>query len=494
MLAASEPTALAAPRPARGLELGPAAGRWLLFAGIVAAGGAGVLAGRFDAVPAATLLIATAALLAALLSAHAAVALLITLLLIPLETTGLLAGRLNQIDTLYGAAVLGLVLRALPSNERLAIQPVGLALLAFIAAGTVALAAGVLSTHAFNAAFGHFRGPFGYALIPALVLMIGKDSKNKRQTLLWLLCAVAAITAAQAVLAWAQLNGLVHLSGVLGRVASPDETQRIGVVAATGGEFGYLRAWAGNFEGNSLGTFLVMIVPVSAYFALQGRSHALRLIFAGATALLLVALMASYSRGAYMGLAAASLHLVLNTWRRSPLGAVALVLASGALLVFLANELPGAQDRLITLRALGDDPTVQHRQIVYQQVLDAFRHNPVWGIGLGTSLGEFGTGGESLYLFLLLHGGLLVAGTFIFLVWVAGRQVVEAFRAGRLSGLDLAVAAGLMGFAVHSAVDYTLWNPKVALTMWLMVGFLMAAVLEHGEERAAAASLAEPQW
>ncbi|MEX1254286.1 MAG: O-antigen ligase family protein [Dehalococcoidia bacterium] len=494
MLAASDRIAFGRSAPGGALDLAPAAGRWLPLAGVIAAGAAGMLAGRFDALPAAMLLLAVASLLAALLSAHAAVALLIALLVIPLETTGLLAGRLNQVDTLYGAAVLGLALRAFASKERLALQPVGLALLAFIAAGTVALAAGVLSTDTLNAALGHFRGPFGYALIPALVLTMGKEGKSKRQALLWLLCAVAVITAARAVLAWAQLNGLVHLSGVLARLAAPGEDQRIGVVAATGGEFGYLRAWAGNFEGNSLGTFLVLIAPVSAYFALQSRSHALRLAFGAATALLLVALMASYSRGAYLGLAAASLPLIFNLWRRSPLGAIALVLTSGMLLVFLASELPGAQDRLITLGALGDDPTVQHRQIVYQQVLDAFRQNPIWGIGLGTRLGEFGTGGDSLYLFLLLHGGLLVSGAFLLLVWVAGRQVIDAFRAGRLSGLDLAVAAGLSGFAVHSAVDYTLWNPKVALTMWLMVGFLMAAVLEHGDERVEDPPVEEPQW
>jgi hypothetical protein len=477
LLAVNLRAAPGGPAPARGLGL--TAGRWLLVAGLAAAAAAGALTGRHDAVPAATLLLAAASLLAAFLSAEAALALLILLILVPLETTGLLAGRFNQIDTLYAAALAGLALRTLASNERLALQPIGLALLAFIASGLVALAAGVLSTDTLNAAFGHFRGAFGYAFVPLLVLALRGNSAGKRQALLWLLCAVAVVTGTRAVLAWAQLNDLVHLTGVLARFASPEESERIGVVAASRGDFGYLRAWSGNFEGNSLGTFLVMIIPVSACFALQGRSVVMRLVFGAATALLLAALMATYSRGAYLGLMAASLPLVLGLWRRSPAGAIALALAAGTLLFFLANELPGAQDRLITLRALGDDPTVQHRSLVYQQVLDAFRHNPVWGIGLGTSLGQYGTGGDSLYLFLLLHGGLLVTGAFAVLVWVAGRQVVQAIRDGRLSGLDLAVAAGLLGFAVHSAVDYTLWNPKVALTAWLMVGFLMATALER---------------
>jgi O-antigen ligase len=332
------------------------------------------------------------------------------------------------------------------------------------------------------AALSHFRGLFGYALIPALVLSLGDGRGDRRRTLLWLLCAAGAVTAARGVLSWAELNGLVHLGGVLHRFAAPDGDELVGAVPSLTGDFGYLRAWAGNFEGNSLGAFLVLLLPVSSYLAVRGSGAPVRIAAAAATALLFVALAVSYSRGAYLGLGAAALPLLAGLWRRNPAGALLLATAGVALAVYLAGHVPGLDDRLATLRALGEDPTVQHRQLVYREVIDAFRHNPLWGIGLGTSVGEIGTGADSLYLFLLLRGGLLVTAAFIALVWAAGRQVREALMAGRLTGLDVAVGAGVFGFAVHSAVDYTLWNPKVALTCWLMVGFLMAAARSAGPE------------
>ena len=41
---------------------------------------------------------------------------------------------------------------------------------------------------------------------------------------------------------------------------------------------------------------------------------------------------------------------------------------------------------------------------------------------------------------------------------------------------------GLSGVAAHSLVDYTLWNPKVALVVWLLAGLALAAALEGGPD------------
>ena len=461
---------------------------WLPFAGLAAAGLAGMATPHLGAGTLAALLAGGAALLAALLSGYAALLLLALLLLLPVDLAGPLPAEVNATDVIYAAGLAGLALRAL-SNERAHLSPLSLALIAFIVTGISALTAGILTAGEAQRALSHFRGLFGYALIPLLVLSV---TREQRRALLWLLCGAGILTAARGVLSWAQLNGLVHLSGVLQRIASPDTDDFVGAVPALAGDFGYLRAWAGSFEGNTLGAFVVLLLPVAAYLAWRSGSVPLRLAVGAGAILLLVALFVSYSRGAYLGLAATALPAVVILCRQRPLAAAALTLGGIALLVFLVSHLPGAEDRLVTLASLSEDPTVQHRQLVYGEVLDSLTQSPIWGIGLGTSVADIGTGADSLYLFLPLRGGLLVTAAFVALCWIAGRRLLAALRAGRLTGLDLAVAAGLWGFAVHSIVDYTLWNPKVALTVWLLIGVLMAAALDRRQPSSTAPPDIEP--
>jgi O-antigen ligase len=221
-----------------------------------------------------------------------------------------------------------------------------------------------------------------------------------------------------------------------------------------------------------------LVLPSCAYLALRAGSAA-RAACAAGTVLITMALVVSYSRGAYVGGAAASLPALFLLWRRNPRAALAVVAVGAALLFYLVTHLAGAQDRLVTLRTLSDDPTVLHRQLVYEQIAEAVRQSPLWGVGLGTSVRAIGTGADSLYLFVLLRGGLLATGAAAALAWFAGREVMVAFRAGRMRGLDLAIGCGLFGFAVHSLIDYTLWNPKVALVVWLLVGLLLAPALDR---------------
>jgi putative inorganic carbon (HCO3(-)) transporter len=458
-------------------SLSPQARRLVLLAGVVAAGGLSVLAPKLGASSTIVYLVGGAALVSAVLSSYAAIAVLIVLLLVPISTVDLLPIHLNSIDAVYAASVVGIVLRMIVSDERVELSPLGLALVSFVLAGLLALAAGMLGSSGTSAALSHFRGLFGYALIPVLVLQIGGNSVRRRTTLLSMLCVVGALTAARGVLSWAELNGTVKVGGILHQLAAP-EGSAVGVVPASSHNFGYVRAWAGNLEGNTLGAFTLALLPAAVGLALR-RSNALaRLGFAAAALLLLVALLVTYSRGAYLGLAVAATIALLVFGRRRPLAAALTAAAGLALLIFLVTHLPGTEDRLNTLHFLGQDRTVQHRQLVYAQAFDSIRASPIWGVGLGTPVDVIGTGADSLYVFVLLRGGMLAAGAAIALLWTAGQRVIAAWRAGRFRPLDVAVLIGLSGVAAHSLVDYTLWNPKVALVVWLLAGFVMAAAME----------------
>jgi O-antigen ligase len=396
----------------------------------------------------------------------------------------------NEIDIVYGAALCGLAARVVLSNRPVELSPLGIALMAFVAAGLVALVAGILSSGDAATPLNHFRGLFGYAFVPLLIMSLGPNAREQRRALLVLLALVALATAGRGVLSWAQLNGLVQLGGVLGRLAEPD-TAVVGAVPALSGDFGYLRAWAGNLEGNTLGVFALMLLPITVGLVLSEAGLLRRAVLVAGAVLLAAVLVVSYSRGAYIGLAVVAAPALYALWRRRPAAAVALAVVGAAALLLLINHLPGAEDRLVTIRSLHDDPTVQHRQAVYEEVLQAIGRNPVWGVGLGTAVGQARTGADSLVLFVPLRGGLLVTTAALALAWAFARRLQDAWRRGALRGLEVAVALGVLGFAVHSLFDYTLWNPKVALTVWLLVG-LIAAAAQPDEPALSAGE--EPRW
>lgn len=424
-----------------------------------------------------SLLVGAAVLAMALSSGYLALIVLTLLILAPLQSIPVGGLSLNQIDAVYFAGLLGLSARFLARGHRLTPSPLGAAMLAFVVVGVFMLAAGVLGGAEVPVALNHFRGVFGYGAIPLLV--IAETDAAQRRRLAMLACVIGGLTAARGILSWAELNNLASFGGVLHRLATPDADQSVGAVPSLSGRFGYTRAWAGNFEGNTLGAFLVVVLPVGAFFAFRARGAFTKAAFGGLTALMLVGLLVSYSRGAYFGLLVASVPLLLGVWRRSPAMAVGLLIAGAVSLFMLGQHLPGAEDRLATLRSLSGDLTVQHRGVVYREVVEAVRGSPIWGVGLGANVGEIGTGADSLYFFVLLRGGLLGAAAFGALAWVAIRVVIDGWRKSGTDGLGVAVAAGLLGFAAHSSVDFALWNPKVALTVWLFVGLLLAPALQN---------------
>jgi O-antigen ligase len=414
-------------------------------------------------------------------SGYLALVLLTLLVLVPLESTALGPLSINQIDAVYLAGLAGVIARFLGQGTPLRPKALGLATAAFLSVGLLMLVSGILAGADTQVALNHFRGVFGYAALALLV--VAETDRRQRRRLAMLACLVAGLTAARGLLSWMELNGFAGFPGVLHRLATPDADASVGAVPSLTGRFGYTRAWAGNFEGNTLGAFLVLVLPVTASFALQAREAATKAAFAGLTAVMLVGLFVSYSRGAYFGLLVASVPLLLAVYRRSPATALALLAFGAAAVALLSQHLPGAEDRLATLRSLGGDPTVQHRGIVYRQIVETVTSHPVWGVGLGTKVGDIGTGADSFYLFLLLRGGVLAAAAFATLLWLAARSVVQAARAACLSGLETALGAGLLGFAAHSVVDFALWNPKVALTVWLFIGLLLAPAVQRRRDQ-----------
>ncbi len=214
-----------------------------------------------------------------------------------------------------------------------------------------------------------------------------------------------------------------------------------------------------------------------------------------------VSVCMSLSRG---GIACLAVSLgVLGAWAavrgglgyRSILGAVALLVVGGV--VWLGWEPVFAE--MGTLAEI--DPGTHSRTVVARSTLSIFSQAPVLGCGFGTFVHvfppfqppgvQFGRWlhAHNDYVQFLAEGGivgalLLAAAAVIVLghVWRRLREVHGSRRAF-VSGL----AVGLLAIGLHSALDYSLHKPGIALTLAAVCGLMVAALhVGSGTEKRAA--------
>jgi O-antigen ligase/tetratricopeptide (TPR) repeat protein len=210
-------------------------------------------------------------------------------------------------------------------------------------------------------------------------------------------------------------------------------------------------------------------------------------------AVLLVAIVASQSRGPVLGLAVAGLVVGAGmAWRRKEtfhLGIAVAVPIAGGVLALLAFGIGGAFGRFRGLLS-GGDASVLSRLDVWRDSVPAFLDAPVFGAGLGGwqlahALHETP---DHLYTFSNAHNELVeivvemgVVGTLAYaLVGIAiVRGLVRALRdvphdEGTAAGVGALV--GVLAVLVQSLGDFPLHIPGVALPWALMAGLAQGAL------------------
>jgi putative inorganic carbon (hco3(-)) transporter len=140
----------------------------------------------------------------------------------------------------------------------------------------------------------------------------------------------------------------------------------------------------GLFENsNDLALHLVSMIPIAVALGLSGRNPLKKLVYFGVTALMVGAVIISYSRGGFIGLVAASFVLVRRLGRKNRVATTgALVFA---VILFLAFA-PGAySSRLSSIFNSAADLTgssSQRTEVLKRSVWVALRY-PVFGVGIG---------------------------------------------------------------------------------------------------------------
>ena len=133
---------------------------------------------------------------------------------------------------------------------------------------------------------------------------------------------------------------------------------------------------------NDLALHMVVFLPLAVFMAMRPGSPIKRLVAAGVAFCMLGAIVASGSRGGFLGFAAMALVLAVFAVRQRPAAAVV------GLFVVMCS-LPLVPDQYwyriasITDESKDDYETSAARKRLYGEAIDAFVENPIWGVGAG---------------------------------------------------------------------------------------------------------------
>lgn len=241
-------------------------------------------------------------------------------------------------------------------------------------------------------------------------------------------------------------------------------------------------------DPNLLGATLATLIPLALPQVFAARPvwpRSLIVLFLGTMGL---ALLLTFSRGAFIGAAAAVLALSLLRYRR-----LLPIMAAGLILLFL---LPATQDYAQHLLAglRGEDLATRMRFGEYRDALTLISRYPLFGVGFaGVPDVDLYIKVASIYLLLAVQMGLVGLGVFLFMMGVFFGTAWRAWRAVQnlpdLEPIWLGLHGAVLAAMVSGVFDHHFVNfdfHHMVQWFWLLVGLGMAATqLAHRAPRPA---------
>ena len=254
---------------------------------------------------------------------------------------------------------------------------------------------------------------------------------------------------------------------------------------------GVSRASSTLINPNSLGAFLAAVSCLAIPWVNNQRSKTAWVLGMVSISAYLVALLATLSRGAWLGFIAGILYLIMNSKRRG----VLILTVSVVLLVLLVTiGLPDMGLLGMRIAYTENAYSSELRLPLYQLSLRLFRSAPLTGIGAGNfevfysplAVG-WPLGVHNDYLRVAVETGIVGLSSLLLLfimVFVYSRAVRsnEPTLGRDLLGLEAALTA----LMIHSLFDDLMVNPTITMIVWTFFG-MVAGLRVHCHSRTAKA-------
>lgn len=233
---------------------------------------------------------------------------------------------------------------------------------------------------------------------------------------------------------------------------------------------------------NVLGSFLVMVIPITISQLISARGRLLRYAYALALAPMILTLIFTYSRGAWLAMFGALIVYGLIYNRRILLGLAAAAYAAPKIFPDIAARIGYMLSPAYLLSS-----TRAGRVARWNAAIAKWKANPLTGEGFGRFGGAVAARHiptsnyvDNFYLKTAAESGLIGLAA---LVWLYISGLRCAFNSYRrltdpyLKGLAVGLIAGLLGVLLHNGVENIFEVPMMSTYFWLLLG--MAAALPH---------------
>jgi len=244
---------------------------------------------------------------------------------------------------------------------------------------------------------------------------------------------------------------------------------------------------------NSFAMVLVMLLPVCIAMALTSKGKML-FFYAGAVVLGVVALVMTYSRGAWVSFAFGIFVMILVLRPRYvPLFIACCILALPVLPQSVFNRLLSSFNF--------SDTSIATRKYIYDASWALFTRNPLWGVGLGNDVVKIRIAEAGVYkaqavyvhahnIYLQIADEMGIFGVIAFVgSMVSGiKSGIKAVARKRADGehrlIISGLVSGLAGVLLNGLVDYPWSYPRVMVIFWIVFALLLSGIKLAGTETA----------
>ena len=238
---------------------------------------------------------------------------------------------------------------------------------------------------------------------------------------------------------------------------------------------------------NVLGSFLVLVIPITVSQVLSARGRLLRYLYVLCLAPMVLSLLFTYSRGAWLAMAGAlAIYGLLYNWR---------ILLALAVAAYAAPKvIPGIASRIgyMLSPAYLLSSARAGRVARWNVAINKVQDHPLVGEGFGRFGGAVAARHipssnyvDNFYLKTAAESGILGIVALLWLLLNGIRCALNSYRRltdTYLKGLAVGLISGLLGVLLHNGVENIFEVPMMAVYFWLLLGTTAALPFLEGQE------------
>jgi len=274
-------------------------------------------------------------------------------------------------------------------------------------------------------------------------------------------CIVIFVVIVNVVRTEARLKGLIFLAMAAGIWLSAEAINdyRLGLMTVEG----YRAAGRGTGifgNTNDMALHLVTILPLSVALMLGSKGVARKLLYGACGAVMIAAIVLSYSRGAFIGMLIVLLFIAWKLGRQRRLEIVFAVLGFAGVVVLLAPDKYGSRLLSIFIPSLDAEGSADSRRgELFRSIYVALRH-PLLGIGMGNYQPEMSYKGlvtHNSYTQVAAEMGVTALACYVMFIVTPlkklgqiARETFATRRDSRFYYLALGLQASLIAYLISS--------------------------------------------